>query len=537
MDRVLEECDRAAEGFAADPVHDLRVALRRCRSLADGMIALDPNPEWKAMKKAGKRLFQRLGSLRDIQVMVEWLEKLDLAEGEEEKEPGVARASALRGAHQAFGKIHQALASESRRDPATDSLLKILRDREAHEKHEARAALDDFDRKRWRQWSHSLPVRAARIRQGSPLFQHLALESWAAAYELHRRALRNRSQTAYHALRIGIKRFRYIVENFLPAQHAAWGRDLKGLQDLLGDVHDLDVLWATAVSSHVFADSISRQSWRLKVLDKRNRRIQRYRVKMTGPDSLWPVWRAAFPHGKQIQAIAATRLKFWARQLDPDFAHSQTVATLALQLYDGLACCNLLAVTGDDGARSALLLAALLHDVGRSKRDKGHHKVSYDLINALTTPLGLKTDDLRRAAIIARFHRGALPSGRHALLHDLSPAEQKIVFQLIAILRLANAMDAFHDGKIGQLRIENAEITVERNREKRTKGISPKPTPSLARNEPLIIAAEGYSPGGAKAQIIASERHLLEIVLRRPVILKPLRSGGSRRAPGHARAR
>jgi len=76
MARVLEECDHVAASFSADPVHDLRVSLRRCRSLADGMIALDPDPDWKAMKKAGKRLFQRLGALRDVQVMMEWIEKL-----------------------------------------------------------------------------------------------------------------------------------------------------------------------------------------------------------------------------------------------------------------------------------------------------------------------------------------------------------------------------------------------------------------------------------------------------------------------------
>ena len=59
--------------------------------------------------------------------------------------------------------------------------------------------------------------RAARIRQGSALFKHLALERWTEARELHNRALRNRSQVAFHSLRIGIKRFRYIVENFLPS--------------------------------------------------------------------------------------------------------------------------------------------------------------------------------------------------------------------------------------------------------------------------------------------------------------------------------
>src|ERR1700757_5126179 len=78
MLRVLEECDKVAADFAADPVHDLRVSLRRCRSLADGMIAVDPDPNWRAVKKAGKALFQKLGALRDIQIMVEWIEKLEL---------------------------------------------------------------------------------------------------------------------------------------------------------------------------------------------------------------------------------------------------------------------------------------------------------------------------------------------------------------------------------------------------------------------------------------------------------------------------
>src|ERR1035437_9089047 len=75
--RVLEECAHGAADVSADPVHDLRVALRRCRSMADGMMAMDPERDWKAMKKAGKRLFQRLGALRDVQIMMEWIEKLE----------------------------------------------------------------------------------------------------------------------------------------------------------------------------------------------------------------------------------------------------------------------------------------------------------------------------------------------------------------------------------------------------------------------------------------------------------------------------
>jgi len=83
MERVLQECDNAAAGFQPDPVHHLRVALRRCRSLADGMNAMDPDRNWKAMKKAGKKLFQSLGALRDVQIMMEWIDTLEFAPLEE----------------------------------------------------------------------------------------------------------------------------------------------------------------------------------------------------------------------------------------------------------------------------------------------------------------------------------------------------------------------------------------------------------------------------------------------------------------------
>src|SRR5207253_10368917 len=72
MERVLEECDRVSAGFGPDPVHGLRVALRRCRSIADGSIAIDPDPGWRGMKTAGRRRFSRLAEFRDVFVMLGW---------------------------------------------------------------------------------------------------------------------------------------------------------------------------------------------------------------------------------------------------------------------------------------------------------------------------------------------------------------------------------------------------------------------------------------------------------------------------------
>lgn len=529
MRQVLEECEKVSADFSADPVHDLRVALRRCRSLADGMRALDPNPEWKAMRKAGKALFQRLGDLRDVQIMMEWIERLEKSRPDRTPDPGVAGAPDERLTDSAAAP--ESASPQAFGDPAGEVLLKILEAREREQKLEAHAALEEFDCKQWRHWSKALPARAARFRSGSALFKHVALERWTEARELHARALRNRSQTALHSLRIGIKRFRYIVENFLPVEHKAWSNDLKAIQDLLGDVHDLDVLWSTAVSCHVFPDADSRNRWHRRILAERNQRIDKYRARMLGPNSLWHVWRAALPQGKQVQALAMRRMKLWAGGLDPDFPHSERVASLALQLYDGLLATGWQPAGDGTSARSSLLAAALLHDVGKSEGDKGHHKASFELIRAHGNPLGWKAEELQRAALVARFHRGALPRRNHKALRDLMPEEQKCVIQLAAILRLANALDASHNGQIRRIQIENGatgtgaeNARAEGGRNKGTVGHRlVRKRVTLPPQEALIVGAEGYAPLGPSAQTIAAERHLLETVLHRAVLIRPMK--------------
>jgi exopolyphosphatase/guanosine-5'-triphosphate,3'-diphosphate pyrophosphatase len=304
------------------------------------------------------------------------------------------------------------------------------------------------------------------------------------------------------------------------------------MQDLLGEVHDLDVLWATASSCHVFPDQASRQSWHARIAEERTKRIEEYRQRTVGPDSLWNVWRAGLPQGKQIQEIATRRMKLWAKVLDPDFAHSERVARLALELYDGLNAAGLLGSlngntrNGGD-ARACLYIAALLHDVGKAKGNKGHHKESLELIKAHSTPLGWKAADMAGAAVVARFHCGALPTRNHRALRDLLPDDQRVTIQLAAILRLANAFDAGHDGHVRRLRIENA-AAQSQDRKRRSNGFLRKPA-TLAPNEALMIAAEGFVPDSSTAQAVAGERYLLETILRRPVVVRAMKSRALRR--------
>ncbi len=469
MDRVLEECDRASVGLAPDPVHDLRVALRRCRSVADGIMAIDPDPAWKEMKKAGRDLFRSLGVLRDIHVMKEWTELLAM--------PG---------------------------DPGAPAVLQHLQASEFRFQQNALAALLKFDRKQWSKWGAVLPRRAAKLRPGSNVFKHLALERWMDAHDLHHRALRNRSRVSFHNLRIGLKRFRYIVENFLPQQHVLWNTDLKKLQDLLGEVHDLDVLWTTLVRLNPFVSAQSRSLWHDRIVKERNSRIEKYRTKMVGKDSLWPAWRSQLPLGNQVPEFALERLKVWAAALDRDFKHSLHVTKLALQIYDGLTSCassisrRAIPLSRHDKHRIILKVAALVHDVGRSRRESKPHKATYKLVEKLTPPLGFDREELHLVAVIARYHRGALPRSTNIEQQWLTTGDRKVVMILAGILRVANALDADADGRIRGVRIEQ-------------------------RNGVLIILAQGYSPAGRLASGVASARHLLELACKVPVIIKTMR--------------
>jgi CHAD domain-containing protein len=518
MERVLEECERAGKGFDADAVHDLRVALRRCRSLADGLIAVDPDSSWKDMKKAGKKVFQALGELRDMQVMEEWIEKLK--------------------------RMDDSAKDQAVQDPVAGKLLNHLKAREGDCKALARKDLDQFDRKQWRQWGKTLPRRAARVRPGSLVYLHLALEKWTQAYELHKRAIRTRSTIGWHELRIGIKHLRYTVENFLPRQHAEWGNDLKALQDLLGEVHDLDVLWATAIDSnvHAFPDLESRKKWRENLTVERNKRLVRYREKMIGGQSLWRVWRAELPSGPQLHAAAMSRMRTWAGYLDPEFSHAQSVAQLSLLLYDGLEHAGLfedhaLSVSAAHklspntsnsslrnirepnaglDPRAVLQAAAFMHDVGRAKGMKNHQKKSYRMIRNLPRPLGWSARELELAAMVARYHRGALPRPRGKITQRLELPDRPIAILLAGILRLTVAL-APH---------------TRNERRSASRSNAPRHEPHRwsanrvevgLQDQFILVRVEGYSALDRSAETVAAARHLLETVLRRPIIVRALR--------------
>jgi len=181
--------------------------------------------------------------------------------------------------------------------------------------------------------------------------------------------------------------------------------------------------------------------------------------------------------------------------LDPDTTHSRQVARLALELFDALAAAGFNGTLSMPRARVLLHAAALLHNIGRSESEKGHHKASYRLIAALDPPLGWTKEEIERVAIVARYHCGAEPREKHTAYAALPPESRSVVRTLAGILRVADALDDTHDCTVRRLEIHsNAEY--------------------------ILIRALGWPETEQSAAVIGGRKHLLESALGKPIIVR-----------------
>lgn len=134
-----------------------------------------------------------------------------------------------------------------------------------------------------------------------------------------------------------------------------------------------------------------------------------------------------------------------------DWPHARQVAHLSAQLFEATR------VLHKMGGREMRLLdrAALLHNTGMMVEMRRHHKHSFRLIK--DTPLPDFSEQERyEIACIARYHRRALPSRQHEEYAALGRAARKRVSVLAALLRIADALDYNHDGRVLSLNVDEA---------------------------------------------------------------------------------
>jgi exopolyphosphatase/guanosine-5'-triphosphate,3'-diphosphate pyrophosphatase len=191
--------------------------------------------------------------------------------------------------------------------------------------------------------------------------------------------------------------------------------------------------------------------------------------------------------------------------------HVQQVDRLSHALFDLLRPFHGL---GDD---EALLLrgGALLHDVGYPIDAARHHKVSSRLIRTYLGP-PFRADQVDLIALLARYHRDAIPKLKHRRYARLDARGRRVVTWLGGILRVADGLDRGHDSVVQSLAVvvlgERLEIRVGPGGDVATPPIDATESPALPS---AVVEALDVGVQGA-----LRKRSLLERALGMPVAIR-----------------
>ncbi|MDQ6957718.1 MAG: Ppx/GppA phosphatase family protein [Mariprofundaceae bacterium] len=158
------------------------------------------------------------------------------------------------------------------------------------------------------------------------------------------------------------------------------------------------------------------------------------------------------------QAIAWARSM--ARKYHADVSHARHVRILARKLFSQLKDIHQL----NDRDLLLLQVSAIVHEIGITVRPNKHHRHAFYLINA-SPMVGLSSSEKKLVALVVRYHRKRTPDTDNEPFSELTKAQQKRVFRLNVLLRLAIALDkerrgnvrAIHisrSGKISRLQVE-----------------------------------------------------------------------------------
>ncbi len=149
------------------------------------------------------------------------------------------------------------------------------------------------------------------------------------------------------------------------------------------------------------------------------------------------------------EVLRATRIL--ARRYLSDSRHGEHVSRICQILFEKLQDLHQL------GPHEFLLLqcAAILHEVGSYISPRLHHKHSlYIILNSEI--FGLNRLDITIVALIARYHRHAMPQAEHPHYCDLSMDDRIRVCKLASLLRVADALERTHHQRVNFIQVSHS---------------------------------------------------------------------------------
>ncbi len=148
--------------------------------------------------------------------------------------------------------------------------------------------------------------------------------------------------------------------------------------------------------------------------------------------------------------------KALARKFQYNEPHAKKVEENALILFD-----RLKKIHGLKQERVLLQVAAILHDIGKVVALDQHYLHSYNLIRSLEI-FGLSEEHVEMVANIACYHSMVKPTVTDQNFNGLPRESRTKVGKLISIIRLADALDRSHKGKIQiqSVRLHEKELVI-----------------------------------------------------------------------------
>ncbi|MEN1760161.1 HD domain-containing protein [Anoxynatronum sibiricum] len=137
-----------------------------------------------------------------------------------------------------------------------------------------------------------------------------------------------------------------------------------------------------------------------------------------------------------------------ARKYHADMNHAADVETKSIAIFDALKKTHGM----KEREKYLLRLAAKLHDIGKFVNLNKHYIHSYNLIKA-SEMLGVTEEEQDIVANVARYHSSQIPQQSHENYWHMRPRNRVVTAKLVAIIRMADALDRSHRQKISGLSI------------------------------------------------------------------------------------
>ncbi|MCU0692604.1 MAG: CHAD domain-containing protein [Polyangiaceae bacterium] len=258
LDDVADAAPRVRDSADPEGVHDLRVAMRRIRSLLRIVRTVFGKYHVDRIRADFKSVADATGSLRDEEVLEETLRALEL------------RATASK-----------ALAPWLSRRAQRERILRanVVRLLEAGALEQPSRHLRSL---------LQLPCKPSRDKEARKFARRVVLDA-----QLSVDALRSDNVSdvnAMHQLRIAHKRLRYAVEALepaLPPELRAWGQIATRFQKVLGNLHDHDVALQVISDAQRLAPSL-KDAIQQSLVRERAKHAAQY-VELAGPTLVRPV--------------------------------------------------------------------------------------------------------------------------------------------------------------------------------------------------------------------------------------------------------